>query len=279
MNTLRTFTYLATIALSVSVSAQNKSFIVVSKTGDCSILQGKDWQPLKVGTRLTENSVLRNSGQPEAEIQLIGMETGESYKVFILHSQFEMSTLFNNPETDYSKGSASSYIHYVLQTALEAGSDTHFVRNYTGITHRDDSLLIVSDMDKIMYSIAKGNVFFIDNLKEFSSDYPVSAEVVPEGVILDNEADVPLYFILFTVEEDPEEGADLTAVFTDDVLIFLPPKTQVFREASVKADAGLLLFAYDVRLDPITVRRALIYTEGGVPRPRETVKVGIFSKF
>lgn len=278
MNTLRTLTCLAALALALGASAQNKTFIAVSKTGDCSIQQGKDWPALKVGTQLTEKSVLRNSGQPEAEIQLIGMETGESYKVFILHSQFEMSSLFNNPVQDYSKGSGSSYVHYVLQTALEAGSDTHFVRNFTGVTHRADSLLIVEDVDKILYSIARGDVFLIDNLKSFRSDYPVSAEVIPGGVILDNEADIPLYFILYTVENS-DDGPVLNAVFTDDVVISIPPKTQVFREAGVNADAGLLLFAYDVKMDPITVKRAITNAEGGVPQPRDTVKIGVFSKF
>lgn len=264
--------------VALSAASQNKSFIAVSKTGDCTILDNGNWVPLKVGTRLTSKSVLRNSGQPEAEIQLVGMETGDSYKVFILHSQFSMNSLTDSPRADYRSGTASSYFRYVLQTALEANSDIHFVRNYTGMTHRGDSIVVSLDAERILYALTKGETFSFDLLKEAKSDYPVYAEVIPGGVILNNEADIALGFILFAVE-DSEEGVILTPVFGDDAVLNVPGKTQRFKEVDIPVAARLLLVAYDTPLDPITVKRAFYNAEGAIPAEREAVKVGIFNKF
>lgn len=267
------------IALSaISAASQNKSFIAVSKSGDCSIINGGNWAPLQVGTVLTPESVLRNSGQPEAELQLIGTETHDSYKLFILHSQFEMSVLFNAPQAEYRKGTASSYFRYVLQNALEANADTHFIRNYTGMTHRGDSLAMNLDTEKIINTLSGGATFSFATLRNVDSDYPVSSTVVTGGVILDNEADISLDFVLYCVQDSPE-GSVLTAVFGDDDVINVPARTKRFKKADIPADAGLLLIAYEKPLDPITLKRALYLAEGAVPTRREIVKVGVFSTF
>ena len=277
---MRRIAIMLLIALTtISAASQNKTFIAVSKSGDCSLLENGQWIPLQVGTRLSPQSVLRNSGQPEAEIQLVGLETGDSYKLFLLHSQFEMRTLFDAPRRDYTKGTASSYFRYVLQSALEASADTHFIRNYTGATHRSDSLAMCRETERIVYTLSNGATFSFDALKKAHSDYPVSAAIIPGGVILDNGADIGLDFVLYSVQKSAQELV-LTAVFGEDHIIHVPARTQLFKETVKPADTGLLLIAYDKPIDPVTLERVLCNAEGGTfVSQNEPVRVGIFSTF
>lgn len=269
----------------ISAAAQNKTFIAVSKSGDCSLLDNGQWIPLQVGTRLSPQSVLRNSGQPEAEIQLVGLETGDRYKLFILHSQFKMRTLFDAPRKDYTKGTASSYFRYVLQSALEANADTHFIRNYTGATHRSDSLAMCMETERIVYTLSNGASFSFDALKKAPSDYPISATVIPGGVIFDNGADIDLGFVLYNVQKS-EQGLVLTSVFGDEndedevIIVTVPAKTQIYKESDKPLGPDLLLIAYEKPINPITLKRAMYNAEGGDSFQRkEIVKVGVFSTF
>lgn len=277
MNPFYRITCLAALFSAVILSAQNKTFIAVSKTGDCSILNKGEWVELKVGTQLTEQSILRNSGQPEAEIQLMGLETGDCYKVSILHDTFELRTLFEAPEAEFRHGTATKYVRYVFQTALESSSDTHIIRTFTGATQRGDSLHFKKALLNLKFTLGRGQAFSLEALKTFPSDYPVKAEVIPSGVILDNGADIPLHFILFTTQDSPD-GILLNPVFGKDTVICVPARTQRFLAESVPGDATLLLIAYETPLDPENLQNAL-YEESGVQKVGTVTKVGVFSTF
>lgn len=275
MNKSRVLCCVTVLLCYTAVFAQQKNFIAVSLTGQCEMESANKWVPLKVGTVLTPETVLRNSGQPEAELQVVELETGNSYKVGILHNTLSVKTMSDDVDGVFESGSPVSFVRFVIQVALEKSSDVHFVRNYSGITSRGDSNLLAEDVDCLVYSLSKGNPMSFQYLRKVTTDYTVTCERAKNGLILRNDSDCPLYFIVYSVKQS-QEGEELVPVFGDDTLL-IRANTQRFEAVNIPYDSWLLLLAYEKAVDPQTLKSTLYNAEGAVPAVKPVSPVGIFT--
>lgn len=274
MKELRVLCLVAFLACYSIAFAQQKEFVAVSLTGQCEIQSTDKWVPLKVGTILTQETVLRNSGQPEAELQVVELSTGNNFKIGILHNTLSIKTLSDDADGVYESGSSISFVRFVVQAALNNSGDVHFVRNYTGMTSRGNSNLLAEDVDNLVYSLSKGNPLSFRYLRTLETDYKVACEKAQNGIILYNDSDRPLFFIVYSVGQS-EEGEVLVPLFGDDVLQ-IQANTQRFEAVDITQNDWLLLLAYDKAVNPATLKSTLYNVEGAVPAIKPVSPVGIF---
>jgi len=270
--------FLALSAICFSGYAQKAEYILVSKTGECSIQTKDGWTPVKVGAYLDESSLLRNSGYPKAILQFLNVHSGQTYRIELLSRDYAFASFMEKPDAEQQNGTAESYVRYIKETLKSSShKDVHFVRTSSATSNRSNASISSAEtelVDRIIYSLSPGTPLSIDGLRDYRSDYPVSCVVLPEGVILQNDADVDLYFILYSMKQD-EDGIILTPTFADDAPCVSAHSPRYFKGSFAENELFLLL-ASDSPVDPAILQETLYCVEDAIPAKKDPMKIGIF---
>lgn len=272
-------TILATITLCQAASAQ-KTYNVVALKGESLVKISGEWTPLRLNMKLDETAILKNTGEPEAEVCVREAGTPDCYNIFVLKNEFNFKD-FINADTKGERRSNTSSFSYFIKTGLSISRSPNvkITRTNSAATHRNSEQPFTCNT--IIHSIAAktGGIFLIDSLSSVISDYAIEINRDGEHLSAYNFSDKTLYAIIFNISKDQYGDNCITFLHDEDMYIILEPYSIKEIEYNPESDreCRTVLFASENILDPLSLKDDILNADGSDTAGDEIVPVGIAS--
>lgn len=263
MTKLRFLMVAAALLCACLLDAQ--TYTVLSKKGECFVLQDSKWQPLQIGALLSPASILRSYGEPAAEVQILDEETSACYRVFLLKKDFRIGQFLNGNATESAPGKLEEYSVFMKDMiTVSRGLETKIIRQSGAATQRKVELL--ENTGHLVWSLVSSDdkEFRISELNTYESDYGISVLKHGDGVRVLNLSDVLLYVNVFVLRQEGDGDWELDILHSADVSLSMEPSS--YRDFSVSqygdGEASVLIIASKLLIDPADVRGEIKNLDG-----------------
>lgn len=233
------------LTFAICAGAQKYKVVHISG-GECMVNSGQGWSKLSVNTTLERNAVLKNMSKPLSEVMLREDGTQNTYKVYMLAEQFNLSSFITDKAKDKPSGDLAKFSGFVKDMVTSSRAVTVNVQydREVGTTHRNASQSFVYKTDDFVRCIANhvGGVLEFTQPMSLSSELIVTMDYDGENITLTNYGGQTVNCYILAVRDMYKAQIPVPAI--DDTCVVLPANSEmklVYKMSS--ADKRLVMIA------------------------------------
>ena len=207
---------------------------------------GQGWSKLSVNTTLERNAVLKNMSKPLSEVMLREDGTQNTYKVYMLAEQFNLSRFITDKAKDKPSAELAKFSGFMRDMVTSSRAVTVNVQydREVGTTHRDASSSFVYRTDDFVRCIARqaGGVLDFSQPMSLSSELIVTMDYDGEYITLTNYGGETANCYILAIRDMYREQIPVPAI--DNTCVVVPPRTEMKLEFKMSIeDKKLVMIA------------------------------------
>ena len=207
---------------------------------------GQGWSKLSVNATLERNAVLKNMSKPLSEVVLREDGTQNTYKVYMLAEQFNLSSFITDKAKDKPSAELAKFSGFMRDMVTSSRAVTVNVQydREVGTTHRDASSSFVYRTDDFVRCIARqaGGVLDFSQPMSLSSELIVTMDYDGENITLTNYGGQTVNCYILAVRDMYKAQIPVPAI--DDTCVVLPANSEVKLSYKMSsADKRLVMIA------------------------------------
>ena len=233
------------LAFTLCAGAQKYKVVHISG-GECMVNSGQGWSKLSVNATLERNAVLKNMSKPLSEVMLREDGTQNTYKVYMLAEQFNLSSFITDKAKDKPSGDLAKFSGFMKDMVTSSRAVTVNVQydREVGTTHRNASQSFVYKTDDFVRCIANhvGGVLEFTQPMSLSSELIVTMDYDGENITLTNYGGQTVNCYILAVRDMYKAQIPVPAI--DDTCVVLPANSEVKLSYKMSsADKRLVMIA------------------------------------
>ena len=233
------------LAFTLCAGAQKYKVVHISG-GECMVNSGQGWSKLSVNATLERNAVLKNMSKPLSEVVLREDGTQNTYKVYMLAEQFNLSSFITDKAKDKPSAELAKFSGFMRDMVTSSRAVTVNVQydREVGTTHRDASSSFVYRTDDFVRCIARqaGGVLDFSQPMSLSSELIVTMDYDGENITLTNYGGQTVNCYILAVRDMYKAQIPVPAI--DDTCVVLPANSEVKLSYKMSsADKRLVMIA------------------------------------
>ena len=233
------------LAFTLCAGAQKYKVVHISG-GECMVNSGQGWSKLSVNATLERNAVLKNMSKPLSEVMLREDGTQNTYKVYMLAEQFNLSRFITDKAKDKPSAELAKFSGFMRDMVTSSRAVTVNVQydREVGTTHRDASSSVVYRTDDFVRCIARqaGGVLDFSQPMSLSSELIVTMDYDGENITLTNYGGQTVNCYILAVRDMYKAQIPVPAI--DDTCVVLPANSEVKLSYKMSsADKRLVMIA------------------------------------
>lgn len=207
---------------------------------------GQGWSKLSVNATLERNAVLKNMSKPLSEVMLREDGTQNTYKVYMLAEQFNLSRFITDKAKDKPSAELAKFSGFMKDMVTSSRAVTVNVQydREVGTTHRDASSSFVYRTDDFVRCIARqaGGVLDFSQPMSLSSELIVTMDYDGEYITLTNYGSATANCYILAIRDMYREQIPVPAI--DNTCVVVPPRTEMKLEFKMSIeDKKLVMIA------------------------------------
>lgn len=264
----------------LELSAQTYKVVHISG-GECLVDYGKGWEKLCINSTLTKNAILKNTSKPLSEVVLRETGTQNTYTVYMLSEQFNLTRFVSDKAKDKPTGDFKNFSGFVKDMVNASKAVMVNVRyDRDGTTHRDVSVSTVHDADDFIRCIvekAGGSMLDFSTINNISSGLMVATDYDGGNIILTNYGNKNVHCYLLALKGeflDPEPAIGNNYIILNaNSETILPYTKQNGDKIAVIASEDTTNFSMHILLEAIMPM--MEKHEHAIPAPKNRVPFSI----
>ena len=216
------------LAFTLCAGAQKYKVVHISG-GECMVNSGQGWSKLSVNATLERNAVLKNMSKPLSEVMLREDGTQNTYKVYMLAEQFNLSRFITDKAKDKPSAELAKFSGFMRDMVTSSRAVTVNVQydREVGTTHRDASSSFVYRTDDFVRCIARqaGGVLDFSQPMSLSSELIVTMDYDGENITLTNYGGQTVNCYILAVRDMYKAQIPVPAI--DDTCVVLPANSEM----------------------------------------------------